>query len=127
MEESTQKLAVPVEAAYFLNMCNACQNALASKVVEINRRIASGEMRLAALAYKLFRSSVACGIADTFTKCNRWAGKGWAYGDQDCVEMYRSSSCSQCVECTYDSVSGFQYDFSSSFASFLTFSDSLLL
>jgi hypothetical protein len=73
MEENPRKLAVPVESAYFLNMCNACQNALATKVVESNRCFDSGEKRLAALAYKLFRSSVACGIADAFTKYNRWA------------------------------------------------------
>lgn len=73
MEENTQKLAVPVESAYYLNMCNPCRDPLASKVEQINRRFDSGGNRLAALAYKLFRSSVACGIADTFTKCNRWA------------------------------------------------------
>lgn len=56
LEENTQKLAVPIEAAYYLNMCNPCRNALASKVEEISRRVDLGEQRLEALSYKLFRS-----------------------------------------------------------------------
>lgn len=72
LEDKADMLAIRVESAYYLNMCNACQSILASKVEEINRRDhydGSKERRLAALAYELSCSSIACGIADGCTKC----------------------------------------------------------
>lgn len=78
VEDKTGMLAAPAESAYYLNMCNTCQNALVSKIGEINGRdryYNSGEKRLTVLAYELFHSPVVCGIADKYLRCNRWGGE----------------------------------------------------
>lgn len=72
LEDKAGMMAIRLESAYYLNMCSACQSILASKVEEINHRdcyYGSNERRLAALAYELSCSSLACGIADGCTKC----------------------------------------------------------
>jgi hypothetical protein len=75
LEEKTRKLAIPVESAYCRDMCSACQNALASKMEDINGRDGDydyGEKRLAAVADELSRSPVRCGFAEGGTRCDGW-------------------------------------------------------
>ncbi|KAM0701590.1 hypothetical protein Q7P35_010498 [Cladosporium inversicolor] len=76
VEEKTGMLAGPGESGYYLNMCDTCQNALVSKIEDINGRdryYNSGEKKLAALAHELIHSPVACGLADQYLICYRRA------------------------------------------------------